>query len=104
MLNDLIQNQKEKGKKQEQLGLNDSDLKKVFKARETISNDTFMTSDSESSQGIQPDLNEGLNGMSKEVFFSNYIPDLTKEELSSDLYYYQRKNLQLIFEGSSVST
>ena len=94
VLNDLIQNEKAKGKKQEQLGLNDSDLKKVFKARETISNDTFMTSDSESSQGIQPDLNEGLNGMSKEVFFSNYIPDLTKEELSSDMEQQKDANMK----------
>ena len=94
VLNDIIQGQKEKGKKQEQLGLNDSDLKKVFKARETISNDTFMTSDSESSQGIQPDLNEGLNGMSKEVFFSNYIPDLTKEELSSDMDLQKDQNMK----------
>ena len=94
VLNDIIQGQKAKEKKQEQLGLNDSDLKKVFKARETISNDTFMTSDSESSQGIQPDLNEGLNGMSKEVFFSNYIPDLTKEELSSDMDLQKDQNMK----------
>ena len=94
VLNDIIQGQKAKEKKQEQLGLNDSDLKKVFKARETISNDTFMTSDSESSQGIQPDLNEGLNGMSKEVFFSNYIPDLTKEELLSDMDLQKDQNMK----------
>ena len=53
-----------------------------------------MTSDSESSQGIQPDLNEGLNGMSKEVFFSNYIPDLTKEELSSDMDLQKDQNMK----------
>ena len=85
-INDIIQKLKIKNKNgKEQLGLNDSDLKRIFKPRETISGDTFMTSaDSESSQ-ILTDLNEGLTGMSKEVFFSTFIPDLTKTDLVNNM-------------------
>lgn len=85
-INEIIQKLKLKNKNgKDQLGLNDSDLKRIFKPRETISGDTFMTAtDSESSQIIS-DLNEGLTGMSKEVFFSTFIPDLTKADLVNSM-------------------
>ena len=77
-----IQNQKSKKGSKSQLGLNDNDLRKVFRARETISNDTFMTSDSENSHLSQEvAVLEGLSGMSKEMFFSTYIPDFGKDDI-----------------------
>ena len=82
IINKNIQNQKSKKGSKSQLGLNDNDLKKVFRARETISNDTFMTSDSESSHLSQEvAIVEGLSGMSKEMFFSTYIPEFGKDDI-----------------------